>query len=67
MKGFAFLALADEAGRTRELARAYDWLRMGVRSYPRLLFARPFWGTIFRSIMAATTFSSQISKSKVIS
>jgi len=67
MKGFAFLALADEAGRTRELARAYDWLRMGVRSYPRLLFARPFWGTIFRSIMVATTFSSQISKSKVIS
>ncbi len=64
MKGFAFLALADEAGRAGELGRAYSWLRMVVRSYPRILLARPFWGTIFRSITATSMASFHTSKSK---
>lgn len=64
LKGFAFLALADEAGRMRELTWACAWLRQAVKIYVRLLFARPFWGTVFRSI--SVYFSTvQITKSEV--
>jgi glycosyltransferase involved in cell wall biosynthesis len=59
VEGNAFLALADEAGQAGELGRAYNWLKMVIRAYPRLLIARPFWGTIFRSITTAIKIPSQ--------
>ena len=50
MKGYAFLAVADEAGRTGELGRASGWLKMAGQAYPGLVLARPFWGTIMRCL-----------------
>lgn len=64
LKGFAFLALADEAVRAGELGRASKWLGKAVCSHLPLLFARPFWGTILRSV---TMFLPRSSKSKVAS
>lgn len=64
MKGVAFLALADEAGRAGELGWACGWIRMAVFSSPRMLFERRFWGTIFRSFTAIRMRSSQTSLPK---
>ncbi|MBN1217553.1 MAG: glycosyltransferase [Anaerolineae bacterium] len=55
IKGSAFLALADEAARAGELKRANSWLWHIAISYPRLLFSRPYWGTLIRSIIYAKT------------
>lgn len=60
LKSFAFLALADEAGRSGKLGWAYDWLNLAVRSYCRLIFVRPFWGTIVRSMVALVSLPSRI-------
>jgi hypothetical protein len=48
MKGGAFLALAEEAGRAKEVRRAYWWLWQATRAYPGLLFERPYFGTFMR-------------------
>lgn len=48
MKGGAFLALAEEAGRAKETRRAYGWLWQATRAYPGLLFERPYFGTLMR-------------------
>jgi hypothetical protein len=48
MKGGAFLALADEAGRAKEAARAYKWLWQATRACPSLVLARPYLGTLVR-------------------
>jgi glycosyltransferase involved in cell wall biosynthesis len=50
IKGAAFLALADEAGRNYELQRALEWLWKAVQCNPQIVFSRPYWGTIFRSL-----------------
>ena len=48
IKGGAFLALADEAGRAKEIHRAYSWLWQATRAYPGLLLERPYFGTLIR-------------------
>jgi glycosyltransferase involved in cell wall biosynthesis len=50
IKGTAFLALADEAGRNSELRKAYGWLWGAVRCSPQIIFSRPYWGVIWRSL-----------------
>ncbi|MGZ9166977.1 MAG: hypothetical protein ACXW4U_17540, partial [Anaerolineales bacterium] len=50
IKGTAFLALADEAGRNSQLRRAYAWLGEAMRRDPQIVFSRPYWGTIYRSL-----------------
>jgi glycosyltransferase involved in cell wall biosynthesis len=48
MKGGALLALADEAGRAKEVRRAFRWLWQATRAYPGLLLERPYFGTLMR-------------------
>lgn len=55
IKATAYLALADEAGRAREIGQAYKWLRVASGSYSRLWLARPFWGTVARSLYYKTS------------
>jgi glycosyltransferase involved in cell wall biosynthesis len=60
LKGFAFLAVADEAGRYNEPVQACKWLMMTVRADPRMLFARPFWGTMYRATLARNKSLSEM-------
>jgi glycosyltransferase involved in cell wall biosynthesis len=50
IRGSALLALAEEAVRANNLRGAYRWLWQAAVSCPRLLLARPYWGTISRSM-----------------
>ncbi len=50
IRGSALLALAEEAVRANNLRQAYSWLWQAAVSCPRLLLARPYWGTIWRSM-----------------
>jgi len=55
IKASAYLALADEAGRAGKMRQAYKWLRVASGSYSRLWLARPFWGTVARSLYYKTS------------
>lgn len=50
IKGMAFVALADEAGRHARIRRAWAWLWSGVKCSPQIIFFRPYWGTLWRSL-----------------
>ncbi|MEW6404808.1 MAG: glycosyltransferase [Chloroflexota bacterium] len=52
IRGSAFLALAEEAGQVRELARAYGWLWRATQAYPRLVFERSYLGAFIRINLA---------------
>ena len=51
LKGFAFLALADEAVRARKFGRTLRWIFSATIAFPQLWLARPFWGTIARAFL----------------
>ena len=51
LKGSAYLALAEEANQANELRRASEWLWRSAKSCPYILFSRPYWGTVVRSII----------------
>jgi hypothetical protein len=66
IKGFAFLGLADEAGRAGELRHAYRWLLKAIRSDIRMLFTRPVWGTVYRIFKVQFAMTSKISKTRKV-
>jgi len=51
LKGSAYLALAEEANQANELRRSFEWLWRSAKSCPNILFSRPYWGTVVRSII----------------
>jgi glycosyltransferase involved in cell wall biosynthesis len=51
IKGSAFLALAEEAVQAGHIDQAVLWLWRTATSYFPLLLARPYWGTVARSII----------------
>jgi glycosyltransferase involved in cell wall biosynthesis len=64
IKGGAFLALAEEAVRAREQRRAFNWMWRAAASCPTLLLARPYWGTISRSILGVKAVDRFVSWGK---
>jgi glycosyltransferase involved in cell wall biosynthesis len=66
IKGFAFLGLADEAGRAGELRHACRWLLKAIRSDIRMPFTRPAWGTVYRIFKVQFAMTSKISKTRKI-
>jgi len=48
--GSAFLALADEAFRAKYFGCAFRWMWKAAKCDFKLLFTRPFWGTVVRGI-----------------
>jgi glycosyltransferase involved in cell wall biosynthesis len=50
MKASAFVALAQDSVDTGRFWLAYRWLGLAALTYPGVLFARRFWGTVARGI-----------------
>lgn len=50
ISGTAYLALADEAFRSRKYQLGFRWMWYSAKNHPAMIFARPFWGTLFRGI-----------------
>ena len=51
--GSAYLALAEEAGRSSSPLQAASWLYTAARNNPTILLSKRFWGTWGRSIATA--------------
>jgi glycosyltransferase involved in cell wall biosynthesis len=49
-KSSAYLALADEAGRSGKLLKTLGWLLKAVFISPQIMFSRSYWGTAWRSV-----------------
>lgn len=50
IRSSAFLGLADEAAHNSEIRKAFEWLWQAAKSNPKIMFSRPYWGTIVRSL-----------------
>lgn len=48
--GSAYLALADEAFRSKQYHLGFKWMWFAVMNHVGLLFRKPFWGTLIRAV-----------------
>lgn len=54
VRGSAFIALARESVEHGLPIKALGWLRRAAAASPQLLFSRPYWGTVQRSLFQST-------------